>query len=100
MADNPNFPISTAAISWFDGSGGLHIRVYSSDGYTITERCSDSGGPGWTTGSFSQPGSAVSATVWVSGGEAQIRIYCTSADQTTEWANTSSGWVKGTYTTT
>ena len=52
MADNPNFPIGTAAVSWLDGGGTIHIRVYSSDGYNVTERCWD--GSGWTNGSFAQ----------------------------------------------
>lgn len=100
--DNPNFPIATAAINWFDSGGNLHVRVYSTDGYTVTERCDDQGGTGWTTGSFSQPGSAVSATVWVASDGAHIRVYCTSGDTTTEWCSDpgSTDWTKGSYTTT
>ena len=30
MADNPDFPVGTAAINWFDSSGQLLIRVYYS----------------------------------------------------------------------
>jgi hypothetical protein len=94
-----NDPIGTAAVSWFDGGGGLHIRVYSTDGYTVTERCADPGGGGWTTGSFSQPGSAVSATCWNDSAGTHIRVYCTFEDGTTEWCNDpGSGWTKGGYT--
>ena len=94
---NPSFPQSTAAINWFDSSGQLHIRVYSTDGYTVTERCAD--GQGWTTGAFSQPGSAVSATCWTAGGGIHIRVYCTYEDSTTEWCNDpGSGWTQGSYT--
>ncbi|MGJ3648988.1 hypothetical protein ACLB0R_11005 [Sphingomonas sp. GlSt437] len=97
---NPNFPISTAVVNWFDKSGGLHIRVYSSDGYTVTERCSDAGGPGWQTGQFNQPGVNVSATVWTASDGAHIRVYCTINDVTTEWcSDPGTGWTKGSYTT-
>ncbi len=95
--DNPNFPIGTAAISWLDPSGGVHIRVYSTDGYTITERCFD--GHGWATG-FSMPGGAVSATSWIESDGAHIRVYATADDLTTEWCyDPGSGWTKGSYTT-
>lgn len=45
MGDNPNYPIGTAAVNWLDSSNQLHIRVYSTDGYTVTERCFDGSGP-------------------------------------------------------
>jgi hypothetical protein len=101
MSGNPNFPIGTATVNWFDANGGLHIRVYSTDGYGVIERCIDAGGSGWTTGSFSQPGSAVSATVWTASDGAHIRVYCTNDDGTTEWCSDpgTSGWTKGSYTT-
>ena len=57
--DNPNYPIGTASVSWLDESGQIHIRVYSTDGYNVSERCWD--GNGWTNGGFGpQAGSAVS----------------------------------------
>ena len=99
MADNPDFPQGTAAVSWFYPAGSLHIRVYSTDGYTVTERCIDQGGSGWTTGAFKQQGSDVSATVWVGGDGPHIRVYATFEDTTTEWCNDpGTGWVKGGYT--
>lgn len=99
MADNPNFPISTAAVSWFDSSNQLHVRVYSCDGYSVIERCND--GQGWVTGSFSQAGSAVSAICWTTSQGASIRVYCTNEDTTVEWCTDpgSSGWSQGDYTT-
>ena len=101
MADNPNFPIGTAAINWFDSSGGLHIRVYSTDGYNVTERCIDAGSSGWTTGAFSEPGGQVSATCWTASDGVHIRVYCNFEDLTTEWCNDpGTGWTKGSYTTT
>ena len=97
MTDNPNMPIGSAVVSWQD-SGGLHIRVYSTDGYNVTERCSDTGSSGWTTGSFSQPGSAVSATVWQTSSGASIRVYCTNEDTTTEWCtDPGAAWYQGSY---
>lgn len=94
-----NFPQSTAAINWFDSNGQLHIRIYSTDGYTVTERCIDSPGT-WYDGSFSQPGSAVSAMSWNASDGTHIRVYCTFEDTTTEWCSNpgGSGWTQGSYT--
>jgi len=92
-----NMPIATAVVSWLDGGGQLHIRVYSCDGYTVTERCAD--GQGWTTGQFSQPGAAVSATCWNASDGAHIRVYCTFEDKTTEYCwDPATGWTQGSYT--
>ena len=96
--DNPNFPVATAAVSWIDSGGQVHIRVYSTDGYSVTERCFD--GQGWATGQFKQPGSAVSATCWTGGDGLHIRVYCTFEDKTVEWcADPGSDWTQGAYTT-
>lgn len=98
MSDNTNYPVSTAAINWFDKAGQLHIRVYSSDGYNVIERCND--GNGWQTGQFQAPGSQVSAIVWWADDGAHIRVYCTFEDKTTEWAgDPQTGWTQGSYTT-
>ncbi|MDE8650737.1 hypothetical protein [Novosphingobium album (ex Liu et al. 2023)] len=97
MAGNPNYPISTAAVSWFDSSNALHIRVYSTDGYEVTERCND--GQGWQTGQFNKPGGAVSAICWTASDGEHIRVYCTYEDKTTEWCcDPATGWTQGTYT--
>jgi len=65
----------------------------------VTERCSDTGGSGWTTGQFKQAGSQVSATVWVTSDGAHIRVYCTYQDKITEWCNDpNTCWTKGSYT--
>lgn len=97
MTDIPSMPIATAAVNWQD-TAGVHLRIYSTDGYTVTERCADPGA-GWTTGSFSAPGSEVSATSWQDNEGLHIRTYCTFQDTTTEWCwDTGSGWVKGAYT--
>ena len=100
MSDNPSYPVGTAAINWIDTSGNLHIRVYSTDGYNVVERCTDSGASGWSAGSFSAPGGDVSATVWQDSAGAHIRVYCTNEDTTTEWCSDpgGSGWTKGSYT--
>ena len=96
MSDIPTMPIGTAAVSWQD-SGGLHLRVYSTDGYNVLERCYD--GSSWTNGSFSAPGSDVSATCWQSSAGVYIRVYCTFQDTTTEWCwDPGTGWYKGAYT--
>jgi hypothetical protein len=98
MADNPAFPVGTAAVSWLDSGGTIHIRVYSTDGYNVIERCWD--GSGWATGSFSQAGEAVSATCWQTQQGVSIRVYCTFEDQTIEWCtDPGAGWYQGAYTT-
>ena len=95
-----NLPNLTAAVTWTDSGGAVHIRVYSSDGYTVTERCADSGNSSWTNGGFSAPGSQVSATCWNDSAGVHIRVYCTFEDGTTEWCNDpGTGWTKGGYTT-
>jgi hypothetical protein len=92
-----NMPIATASVSWLDPSGQAHIRVYSTDGYTVTERCLD--GQSWLDGKFSEAGSAVSATCWNDAGGTHIRVYCTFQDVTTEWClDDGTGWTKGSYT--
>jgi hypothetical protein len=97
MASNPNLPVGTAALNWIDSGGQLHIRVYSTDGYTVTERCADGGG--WTDGAFNAAGSNVSAIVWQAGGVAHIRVYCAFEDTVTEWCSDGSGsWTQGSYT--
>ena len=65
--------IVTASVSWTDNQG-VHLRVYSSDGYKVTERCYDEGA--WTTGGFAQQGSEISATIWQQNGGPSIRVYC------------------------
>ena len=98
MADNPNFPIGTASVSWLDSAGVNHTRVYSTDGYNVIERCWD--GSVWATGQFSQPGSDVSATCFVQNGNAYLRVYCTFEDKTVEWcADPGGGWYQGAYST-
>ena len=99
MADNPNFQISTASVSWVDSSGQAHIRVYSCDGYTVIERCND--GTTWYTGGFKQAGSAVSATGWYAADGEHLRVYCTMNDLTMEWlfVPSTGAWVAGGYTT-
>ncbi len=84
--------IQTAAVSWGTTPS---IRVYSTNGVTITERCYD--GNGWYTGAFKQAGQNVSATCWLVGGGVHIRVYATNAEVTTEWDYDGSDWTKGGY---
>jgi len=99
MADNPNFPIGTAATNWIDAQGNLHIRVYSTDGYNVIERCADGGG--WTDGGFKAPGSQVSVTSWQGKDGIHLRVYCTFQDKTTEYcADPGGSWYVGGYSTT
>jgi hypothetical protein len=99
MATAPSTPISTAAINWIDPAGQVHVAVYSSDGYNITERIWNA--DGWTTGSFTATGDDVSATCWVGPGGLSIRVYCTYQDVTKEWCIDGAGsggtWRLGNY---
>jgi len=88
-------PTQTAAVSW--GTSSPSIRVYTSNGSTITERCYD-GSKGWYTGAFKQPGENASATSWLNGSTIHIRVYATTGSQTTEWCWDGEGWYKGAYT--
>jgi hypothetical protein len=93
-----NLPVGTAAVNWLDGNGTVHLRVYSTDGYNVTERCWD--GSSWSNGGFKQTGDQVSATSWTIQGKVFIRVYCNFEDKTVEWCWDGSGWYKGAYTTT
>ena len=93
-----SLPVGTASVNWVDSSGHVHIRVYSTDGYNVTERCWD--GSGWTNGAFKAAGDDVSATSWQDKGGLHIRVYCNFEDVTTEWCiDQGGGWYKGAYTT-
>jgi hypothetical protein len=98
MGDMPTMPIATASVSWTDANGGVHLRVYSTDGYKVEERCYDGS---WTTSNFAAVGSQVSATCWVVNGSASIRVYCTFQNDTVEWCSDNGGaWYQGAFSTT
>jgi hypothetical protein len=83
---------NTASVTW--QQNGIRVRVYASDGVTVTERCWD--GSGWYTGAFKQTGQAVSATAQ---NGPIIRVYCVNAGVTTEYCWDNNGpWYKGAYT--
>ena len=87
----------TATVSWGDGVN-FHIRVYSSNGVEITERCWDPSNDKWYTGLFKDPGQNVSATCWKVGFQVHIRVYASNAGVTTEWCWDGDVWHKGAYT--
>lgn len=90
--------MGTASVSWVDGGGAVHLRVYATDGYTVNERRYDNGA--WTTGIFSQASSAISATSWADTDALHLRVYCTNQDATVEWCLDQGGdWYQGQYTT-
>ncbi len=97
--DNPAFPIGTAVTGWTDSTGEVSLRVYSSDGYMVKERC-QTGDDAWYDGNFNKPGNQVSAFSWVAKDGVHIRVYCTLQDKTTEWCyDPATLWTQGTYTT-
>lgn len=59
-----------SATSWVEN--GPHLRVYRSNGDTITERGYDGG---WYNGGFSAQGVTVGSTSWLEDGEIHIRVY-------------------------
>lgn len=97
MTTTPSYPIDTAAVSWIDTSNIAQLHVFSSDGYTVTERYW--AGSSWATGSFSAQGSQVSATAYVLNGQPYLRVYCNFEDQTVEYCQDAGGaWYQGSYT--
>ena len=93
---NYSFPSSTATISWLNATGNTMVRVYSSDGYNVTEQQWD--GSSWTPTGFKEAGSAVSATCQILSGQTWIRVYCTAKGQTVEYCcDDGATWYKGSY---
>src|SRR5271155_942289 len=83
----------TAAVSWW----GPTIRVYSSDGHEITERCWDGGGE-WYTGLFKDAGQDVSATGWLDPVRIRhVRVYASNDGVITEWCWDGDVWYKGLF---
>lgn len=98
MSDQPNMPVSTAVVSW-SANGSTWLRVYSCDGYNVTEMSTETGQ--WAATGFTAPGSDVSATCWQDSNGLHFRVYCTIDDTTTEWCNdggASGNWYQGQYT--
>ncbi len=92
-----SMPNATASISWVDQNGIAQLHVFSTDGYTVTQRYW--GSSSWLTGGFTAPGSHVSATVYLLQGQPYIRVYCTGQDKTVEYCWDAGGaWYTGSYT--
>jgi len=101
MASNAPQTIATASASWVDAQGKIHLHVFSTDGFTVTERVVAPTPSGWADGTLSQPANAISATAWVDANGGHVRVYCTNEDATTEWCldgDTATDWVQGGYT--
>jgi len=101
MAGNPFLPVATASVSWVDPQG-LHIHVFTTDGFTVTERAMVPGQSGWINGTLPATAEAndISAACWVDSDGGHIRLYCTAGDATTEWCldGEGSAWYRGSYT--
>ena len=96
MASHPEFPATAAAVSYIDGNGQSIIHVFTSDGYTVTDKVWT--GSGWQAGTFSQPGHQVTATAYVVSGMACLRVYCISKEVLTEYGSDGGGsWYVGSY---
>jgi hypothetical protein len=90
------FAFSTSAVSW--NANGTHLRVYTSDGAKVTERCWDGG---WSTGAFNQPGQAVGAASWVdTSGQIHIRTYVSDAGTVKEYCWDKDHWYVGAFPAT
>lgn len=82
--------VSTAAISWTSGvSQTPHIRLYVSDGTTVSEYGYD--GSRWGEGGFSKPGHVVAATR-----QFDMKVYCSTGADTQLWIY-EKGWKNGNY---
>ena len=87
---------STSSISWVDSDHTIHIRVYRSDGTTVTERCWD--GNGWFSGAFSKPGTSSSAITWSENGNLHVRVYVANGGNIQEWCwDPNSCWTLGAF---
>lgn len=63
-----------SSISWIDGNGQPHLRVYNIFQGKLTEWAYD--GNGWSKGGLSALGTAVGATSWIDkAGQIHIRVY-------------------------
>jgi len=93
---------ASGATSWLDKANNIHIRVYTvGEGGKITERCWDGSGP-WYTGAFTNENvsatSAPTATSWVDGNGAHVRVYVPKASDITEYCwDVNRTWYKGAF---
>ncbi|MET3131316.1 hypothetical protein AAKU55_001575 [Oxalobacteraceae bacterium GrIS 1.11] len=86
-----DFVFSVASINW---NAGHSIRVYASNGKTVSEKCWD-GGP-WYTGALTAPGQAVGSASWVdSAGQVHIRTYVSNQNKITEYCWDKNEWNVG-----
>ena len=95
--DNPNYPVSTAAVA-FDNGSAVELHVFSCDGFNVVQRVSTSNG--WVDGTLSVSGSTVSAAGWTDVNGPHLRVYCTTENTTLEWCQDGDGaaWYQGQYT--
>ncbi|NML16583.1 hypothetical protein [Azohydromonas caseinilytica] len=90
------FAFSTSAVSW--NQNGTHLRIYTSDGAKVTEKCWDGG---WSAGGFVQEGQAVGATSWQDGsGQIHIRAYVANQGKVTEYCWDRDHWYVGAFPAT
>ena len=83
-----------SATSWQEN--GPHLRVYRSDGGTITERAYDGN---WYNGAFSAQGVTVGSTSWIEGSQIHIRVYVAggSSGPVTEYCWDPDSWYVGAF---
>jgi Fungal fucose-specific lectin len=90
-----NFNNSTAVVSW----GNVSLRVYSSDGQNVTEKCWDGGGP-WYVGAMKAVGQSVGAASWLdTGGQIHIRVYVSNQGKIVEYCWDKDTWYVGALST-
>lgn len=67
-----------SSVSWFQ-SNQIHLRVYTSTGDKITEKCWDK--DKWYTGAFTANGTTVGGTGWLDNtGQIHLRVYVGQSD--------------------
>ncbi len=85
-----HYAYSVAAVSWTPGS---HLRIYTSDGSKVTEKCWDGS---WYVGALAVDGQKVGATSWVdSTGQIHIRVYVSNLGKITEQCWDKDHWYVG-----
>jgi hypothetical protein len=91
-----NFAYSTSAVSWV--KSGTHLRIYTSDGSRVTEKCWDGE---WSNGAFAQEGQSIGATAWLdSSGQIHIRAYVSNLGKVTEYCWDKDRWYGGAFPAT
>ena len=87
----------TSSTSWVDSYNTIHIRVYKSINFWVTEECWD--GANWSIGSFSQLGHQSSSISWQDeNSDPYIRVYVSANSTIQEYCcDPGNCWYSGSF---